>query len=62
MPCPDANVTSSAWAGVTCLNGHVAGIVLENMGLVGPLSGSLANLTMLQEMSLGNNSLSGQHL
>jgi hypothetical protein len=59
VPCPDPYATTSAWAGVSCRGGRVAALVLENMGLKGPLPDSLANLTMLQNVSFASNGLSG---
>ncbi|XP_047336318.1 putative leucine-rich repeat receptor-like serine/threonine-protein kinase At2g14440 [Impatiens glandulifera] len=52
------------WSGVTCSNGpsermRVKSLNLTNMGLSGSLSPSLANLTAISDIWLGNNSLSG---
>ncbi|XP_076942068.1 putative LRR receptor-like serine/threonine-protein kinase PAM74 [Bidens hawaiensis] len=52
----------NAWTGVTCSNGtniRVTGLNLTSMGLSGSLSPNIANLTALNDLWLGNNSLSG---
>lgn len=51
-----------SWTGITCSNGtriRIISINLMNMGLSGPLSPAIANLTALNILLLGNNSLSG---
>lgn len=51
-----------SWTGVTCSEGpriRVVSLNLSNMGLSGSLSPSVANLTALTNIWLGNNSLSG---
>ncbi|XP_059311259.1 probable inactive receptor kinase At2g26730 [Lycium ferocissimum] len=48
------------WYGISCINGRVTGLVLENLGLIGKLNpNALANLTQLQTLSFKNNSISG---
>ncbi|XP_060169255.1 probable inactive receptor kinase At2g26730 [Lycium barbarum] len=48
------------WYGISCINGRVTGLVLENLGLTGKLNpNALANLTQLQTLSFKNNSISG---
>nr|GEV69395.1 probable LRR receptor-like serine/threonine-protein kinase At1g67720 [Tanacetum cinerariifolium] len=58
-PClPEEN----AWTGVACSNGshvRVIGLNLTSMGLSGSLSPNIENLTALNDLWLGNNSLSG---
>ncbi|KAK3021593.1 hypothetical protein RJ639_046300 [Escallonia herrerae] len=51
-----------SWTGVTCSGGsriRVIALNLSSMGLSGSLSPSIANLTALTEIGLGNNNLSG---
>lgn len=51
-----------SWTGVTCSEGtriRVIALNLTSMGLSGSLSPSIANLTALSNILLGNNSLSG---
>lgn len=54
-----------SWTGVTCSEGtgstktRVIALNLTSMGLSGSLSRSIANLTALSDILLGNNSLSG---
>ncbi|KAK8482537.1 hypothetical protein V6N12_007882 [Hibiscus sabdariffa] len=51
-----------SWTGVQCSNGErtrVISLNLTGMGLLGSLSPSIANLTALNSIWLGNNSLSG---
>ncbi|XP_022738679.1 putative leucine-rich repeat receptor-like serine/threonine-protein kinase At2g14440 [Durio zibethinus] len=58
-PCLPLNYT---WTGVTCSEGErirVTALNLTSMGLLGSLSPSIANLTALSGIWLGNNSLSG---
>ncbi|XWS54009.1 hypothetical protein CRYUN_Cryun10bG0050900 [Craigia yunnanensis] len=58
-PCLPLNYT---WTGVTCFEGErirVIALNLTSMGLSGSLSPSVANLTALSSIWLGNNSLSG---
>lgn len=48
------------WYGISCINGRVTGLVLENLGLTGKLKpNALVNLTQLQTLSFKNNSISG---
>ncbi|KAH0767017.1 hypothetical protein KY285_002888 [Solanum tuberosum] len=48
------------WYGISCINGRVTGLVLENLGLTGKLkANALVNLTQLQTLSFKNNSISG---
>ncbi|KAL0546198.1 hypothetical protein IC582_016104 [Cucumis melo] len=48
------------WVGVLCLNGHVRGLRLENMGLKGEVDmNSLVSLTRLRTLSFMNNTLVG---
>lgn len=48
------------WYGISCINGQVTGLVLENLGLTGKLKPhALVNLTQLQTLSFKNNSISG---
>ncbi|KAH9611878.1 hypothetical protein KSS87_003717 [Heliosperma pusillum] len=56
----DFNGCPSSWNGIVCNAGHVAGVVLDNLGLsaVADLS-VFANLTMLVKLSMANNSISG---
>lgn len=52
----------NSWTGVTCSDGtniRVTGLNLTGMGLSGSLSPNIANLTALNDIWLGNNSLSG---
>ena len=51
--------TECDWYGVTCLNGNVASLVLNNNSLSGSLPPELGNLTNLTTLYLFNNSLSG---
>ncbi|XP_021291375.1 putative leucine-rich repeat receptor-like serine/threonine-protein kinase At2g14440 [Herrania umbratica] len=58
-PCLPLNYS---WTGVTCSEGErirVIALNLTSMGLAGSLSPSIANLTALSGIWLGNNSLSG---
>ncbi|PPR86386.1 hypothetical protein GOBAR_AA34302 [Gossypium barbadense] len=58
-PCLPLNYT---WTGITCSEGERIRVVtlnLTSMGLSGSLSSSIANLTALTGIWLGNNSLSG---
>lgn len=51
-----------SWTGVTCSEGSIVRVIalnLSNMGLSGSLSPSIANLTALTDVVLGNNNLSG---
>ncbi|KAE8717606.1 hypothetical protein F3Y22_tig00110044pilonHSYRG00263 [Hibiscus syriacus] len=51
-----------AWTGITCSEGERIRVItlnLTSMGLSGSLSSSIANLTALSGIWLGNNSLSG---
>jgi hypothetical protein len=56
----NTNMTTSRWAGVICHSGRVVALTLGNMGLEGPLSDSLGNLTMLQTLSLADNNMTGR--
>ena len=53
------NDTPCQWWGVSCENGYVTRLYLENNHLHGPLPDSLAQLNQLQELSLSGNQLSG---
>ncbi|XP_077240209.1 leucine-rich repeat (LRR) family protein isoform X2 [Tasmannia lanceolata] len=51
-----------SWTGVTCSEGprfRVVSLNLSSMGISGSLSPSIANLTALSDILLGNNNLSG---
>nr|XP_016483105.1 PREDICTED: probable leucine-rich repeat receptor-like protein kinase At1g68400 isoform X2 [Nicotiana tabacum] len=49
-----------SWFGISCINGRVTGLRLENLGLIGKLKpDALVNLTQLQTLSFKNNSISG---
>ncbi|TVU25588.1 hypothetical protein EJB05_28090 [Eragrostis curvula] len=47
------------WFGVSCANGDVVSISLNNQSLTGMISPAFANLTKLERLSLANNNLSG---
>ncbi|KAL3718488.1 hypothetical protein ACJRO7_003596 [Eucalyptus globulus] len=48
------------WHGVTCSEGHVTSLVLDNVGLTGKFSFvAVSGLTMLQNLSVSNNQLTG---
>ncbi|KAL7143821.1 hypothetical protein ABFS83_08G216700 [Erythranthe nasuta] len=51
-PCAD-------WFGITCNNGNITIVNIENMGLVGPISPDFASLKSLQRLVLANNNLTG---
>ena len=53
------NDTPCQWWGITCENGYVTKLYLENNNLTGPLPDSLGQLNHLQELSLSGNQLSG---
>ncbi|XP_021736803.1 probable LRR receptor-like serine/threonine-protein kinase At4g20940 [Chenopodium quinoa] len=56
----DFNGCPSSWNGIVCNGGHVAGVVLDNLGLSAAADLSVfANLTMLVKLSMANNSISG---
>lgn len=56
----DFNGCPSSWNGIVCNGGHVAGVVLDNLGLSAQVDLSVfANLTMLVKISMANNSISG---
>ncbi|KAK9724694.1 hypothetical protein RND81_05G093000 [Saponaria officinalis] len=56
----DFNGCPSSWNGIVCNAGHVAGVVLDNLGLSAEADLSVfANLTMLVKLSMANNSISG---
>ncbi|XP_016458891.2 pollen receptor-like kinase 4 [Nicotiana tabacum] len=49
-----------SWYGISCINGRVTGLRLENLGLIGKLKlDALFNLTQLRTLSFKNNSISG---
>nr|XP_009621170.1 probable leucine-rich repeat receptor-like protein kinase At1g68400 isoform X3 [Nicotiana tomentosiformis] len=49
-----------SWFGISCINGRVTGLRLQNLGLIGKLKpDALVNLTQLQTLSFKNNSISG---
>ncbi|KAF5744963.1 inactive receptor kinase [Tripterygium wilfordii] len=48
------------WAGITCIDGHVVSIALNNVGLVGNFSFPvIVGLKMLRNLSISNNQLMG---
>lgn len=50
-----------SWNGIICSSGNVVGIVLDSLGLSADFDLSvLANLTMLERLSISNNSISGR--
>jgi Leucine-rich repeat (LRR) protein len=54
--------TKYSWSGVTCLAGprnRIVALNLTSMGLTGLMSPGISRLTALQDIWLGNNSLSG---
>ncbi|KAH7661107.1 Non-specific serine/threonine protein kinase protein [Dioscorea alata] len=56
----DFNGCPSSWNGIVCSGGNVAGVVLDNLGLLGVADLSVfGNLSMLFKLSMANNSLSG---
>ncbi|KAL8217850.1 hypothetical protein R6Q57_021223 [Mikania cordata] len=55
-PCSDFNFNL---AGVTCNNGRVYKLSLQNLNLQGPISPYISNCTNLQSLDLSNNSLTG---
>ncbi|CAO2815346.1 unnamed protein product [Amaranthus hypochondriacus] len=56
----DFNGCPSSWNGVVCNAGHVAGVLLDHLGLSAEADLSVfANLTMLVKLSMANNSISG---
>ncbi|KAL2932484.1 hypothetical protein RDABS01_001151, partial [Bienertia sinuspersici] len=57
----DFNGCPSSWNGIVCNGGHVAGVVLDSLGLSAQADLSVfANLTMLVKISMANNSISGK--
>lgn len=56
----NSTVPLCQWAGVTCSQQRVAGLVLVSMSLAGTLSPSLANLTRLTTLRLSSNMLTGE--
>ncbi|XP_009628619.1 LRR receptor-like serine/threonine-protein kinase GHR1 [Nicotiana tomentosiformis] len=49
------------WYGISCSDGHVTSIELNDVGLVGALDfAAIAGLKMLQNLSVANNQLSGK--
>ncbi|XP_038895405.1 pollen receptor-like kinase 4 [Benincasa hispida] len=57
---PPCDNHKANWAGVLCLNGHVRGLRLENMGLKGEVNvNPLVSLTRLRTLSFMNNTLVG---
>ncbi|MCS6842722.1 MAG: leucine-rich repeat domain-containing protein [Caldilineales bacterium] len=50
---------STPWRGVTCADGHVASLQLQDNNLSGPLPASLGDLRRLQSLNLANNDLTG---
>lgn len=52
--CPDN------WFGITCIDGHVSSIVLNDLGLIGSFSfPAIIGLKMLKNLSVSNNQLMG---
>ncbi|KAI9194789.1 hypothetical protein LWI28_009205 [Acer negundo] len=48
------------WFGITCIDGHVSSIVLNDLGLIGDFSfPAVAGLKMLSNISVSNNQLMG---
>ncbi|KAK3226048.1 hypothetical protein Dsin_005910 [Dipteronia sinensis] len=57
---PPCNRNQSRWFGVTCSNGHVVGLVLQQIQLSGVLPPEfLNNITFLNTLNLSNNSIFG---
>ncbi|KAG7026196.1 Pollen receptor-like kinase 1, partial [Cucurbita argyrosperma subsp. argyrosperma] len=57
---PPCNNNKPNWAGVLCLNGHVRGLRLENMGLKGEVNvDPLVSLSRMRTLSFMNNTLVG---
>ena len=57
---PPCNNNKPNWAGVLCLNGHVRGLRLENMGLKGEVNvDPLVYLSRMRTLSFMNNTLVG---
>ncbi|KAI9173846.1 hypothetical protein LWI28_007469 [Acer negundo] len=57
---PPCNRNQSRWFGVTCSNGHVVGLVLQQIQLSGVLPPEfLNNITFLTTLNLSNNSIFG---
>ncbi|XP_072956469.1 LRR receptor-like serine/threonine-protein kinase GHR1 [Typha angustifolia] len=56
----DFNGCPSSWNGIVCNGGKVAGVVLDNRDIAGNVDLSVfTNLTMLVQLSMANNNLSG---
>ncbi|KAL3344151.1 hypothetical protein AABB24_023540 [Solanum stoloniferum] len=57
----DFNGCPSSWNGIMCNGGNVAGVVLDNLGLVAHVDLSVfANLTKLVKLSMADNSIAGK--
>ncbi|XP_077220690.1 LRR receptor-like serine/threonine-protein kinase GHR1 [Tasmannia lanceolata] len=57
----DFNGCPSSWNGIVCNGGNVAGIVLDNLNIIGNVDLSVfANLTKLLNLSMSNNSITGK--
>ncbi|CAA7405399.1 unnamed protein product [Spirodela intermedia] len=57
----DFNGCPSSWNGIVCNGAEVAGVVLDNLGLVGDGNlNAFAKLSMLMKLSMANNSISGK--
>ncbi|KAL3631589.1 LRR receptor-like serine/threonine-protein kinase ghr1 [Castilleja foliolosa] len=57
----DFNGCPSSWNGIICNVGHVAAVVLDNLGLSADVDLSVfENLSMLVKLSISNNSISGK--
>ncbi|KAL6567246.1 LRR receptor-like serine/threonine-protein kinase ghr1 [Orobanche gracilis] len=57
----DFNGCPSSWNGIMCNGGNVAAVVLDNLGLSADADLSVfSNLTMLVNLSISNNSISGK--
>ncbi|XXG65973.1 hypothetical protein AAC387_Pa05g3544 [Persea americana] len=57
----DLNSCPSSWNGIVCNGSHVAGLVLDNLGIVADVDlGVFANLTMLFKLSMSNNLITGK--
>ncbi len=57
--CDPCNYNGNPWFGVTCINGRVSRIDLNNNGLNGVIPEGLQQVNFLQELNLANNNLSG---
>lgn len=57
----DFNGCPSSWNGIVCNGADVAGVVLDNLGIVGDGNlNAFAKLSMLMKLSMANNSISGK--